>query len=527
MLRDDLFPLELGEALQAHVQDRLGLDLGEGEPGHEGVAGRLHARRSPDEPDHQVQALDRLPEPLQDVGPLFGAGEVVARPPDDHLPPEIDEVVEHLPQRHHLGAAVDEGEHDDAEGRLHGRVLVELVEDDLRDFPLAQLQHDADPVPVRLVPDLGETVELPFTAELGDLGDQRGLVDLVREFGDDDRLAPAPELLGVGPRAHGDDAPSRRVGFADPGGAVDVAAGREVRTLDDREQFPRRRLRVVEDLGEAVDDFTEVVRRDVRGHPDGDPGRAVDEEVGEPGRQHRGLLFGLVVVRYEIDRVAVDVGQHLPGDAGQARFGVAHGRRGVAVDGAEVPLGVDQGVAQVEVLGHPHQRLVDRRVAVRVEVLHGLAHDARALAVARGRAEAHLLHRVEHAAVDRLEPVANVGQRPPDDDGHGVVEVGPPHLVFDGDRLLALRHRELPPGCRRNPGTSRSVRRGGRYTSMVASSAWVAMNSRRGSTWSPISLVKILSAPTASSMVTRRSVRVSGFMVVSHSCSGFISPSPL
>src|SRR5262249_35660262 len=182
-------------------------------------------------------------------------------------------------------------------------------------------------------------------------------------------------------------------------------------------------------------------------------------------------------------------------------------------------------IAEVEVLGHPHQRLVDRRVPVRVEVLHGFAHDAGALAVARGGAEPHLLHRVEHPPMNGLEAVADIGQRPPDDDGHGVVEIGPPHLVFDGDRLLALRHRGLRSEGRW--GTRLPGRGGGRYTSMVASSAWVAMKSRRGSTWSPMSLVKISSAPTASSMVTRRRVRVSGFMVVSQSCSGFISPSPL
>src|SRR5215472_13478107 len=57
----------------------------------------------------------------------------------------------------------------------------------------------------------------------------------------------------------------------------------------------------------------------------------------------------------------------------------------------------------------------------------------------------------------------------------------------------------------------------------TTSRAFFSMNSRRGSTASPIRMVKISSAPTASSMLTRRSVRVSGFMVVSQSCSGFRS----
>ena len=47
-------------------------------------------------------------------------------------------------------------------------------------------------------------------------------------------------------------------------------------------------------------------------------------------------------------------------------LGVAHRPRRVAVDRAEVALAVDQQVAQREVLRHAHERVVDRRVAVRV-----------------------------------------------------------------------------------------------------------------------------------------------------------------
>jgi pyridoxine 4-dehydrogenase len=58
-------------------------------------------------------------------------------------------------------------------------------------------------------------------------------------------------------------------------------------------------------------------------------------------------------------------------------------------------------------------------------------------------------------------------------------------------------------------------------------SAFFSMNSRRGSTESPINVVKMSSAATASSMRTCIRRRVSGLMVVSHNCSAFISPRPL
>src|SRR3989304_5559309 len=64
-------------------------------------------------------------------------------------------------------------------------------------------------------------------------------------------------------------------------------------------------------------------------------------------------------------------------------------------------------------------------------------------------------------------------------------------------------------------------------SSEETSRAFFSMNSLRGSTWSPISFVKISSASVSSPISTRRSSRDSGFIAVSHSCSGFISPRPL
>src|SRR5690606_15096526 len=78
-----------------------------------------------------------------------------------------------------------------------------------------------------------------------------------------------------------------------------------------------------------------------------------------------------------------------------------------------------------------------------------------------------------------------------------------------------------PDGCRAGPLSLF-------YTSrLLTYFVFRSMNSRRGSTSSAISSSKSFDASAASSMVTRRIVRVSGFMVVSQSWSGFISPRPL
>ena len=68
-------------------------------------------------------------------------------------------------------------------------------------------------------------------------------------------------------------------------------------------------------------------------------------------------------------------------DLAQAHLGVAHRRRRIAVDRAEIALPVDQRQAHGEILRHAHQRVVDRLVAVRMVFTDDVADDARRLAV--------------------------------------------------------------------------------------------------------------------------------------------------
>ena len=64
-----------------------------------------------------------------------------------------------------------------------------------------------------------------------------------------------------------------------------------------------------------------------------------------------------------------------PRDLGQPRFGVAHGGGIIAVDIAEIALPVDQRIALGEILREAHQRVVDRLVAMRMELAHHVADD--------------------------------------------------------------------------------------------------------------------------------------------------------
>ena len=221
-----------------------------------------------------------------------------------------------------------------------------------------------------------------------DLLHEPRLVHLVRQLGDDDlRLVALFVLLDRGARAHDDLAAPRLDVVLDPRLAVDVRAGREIGPVDEPADRVDGKLRIVDHRRDRRGHLAQVVRRNVRRHADRDAARPVDEQVRQPAGQHRGLLEAVVEVRREIDRVLVDVGRASPSRSRVRRaLGIAIRRRGIAVDRSEVPLAVDQRIAQREILHHADERVVHALVAVRMVLAEHVADDRRRLLVRRGPA---------------------------------------------------------------------------------------------------------------------------------------------
>ena len=259
-------------------------------------------------------------------------------------------------------------------------------------------------------------------------------VDLVRNFGDDDVFAVLADFLDGGLGAHHEAAAAGFVGGFDAFAAGDVRAGRKIRTGHDLHDFFQRRVRLVDQNDRGVHDFAQIVRRNVRGHADGDAAGAVHQQIRNARRQDERLFARLVKVGNEIDGFFFEVGENVFADFRETRFGVPHGRRRIAVDGTEISLAVDQRVTHVEVLRQADERGIDDGFAVRVVVAGGVAADLGAFAVAAIRREAEVVHGHEDAALHGLEAVAHVGQRARDDHAHRVVEIRLLHLGFDIDR---------------------------------------------------------------------------------------------
>ena len=113
--------------------------------------------------------------------------EVELGAPADDVAAVVDVVLEDALERQRLRLAVDQRQHVHVERQLHRRVLEEVVEHLVRVEVALDLDVDAHPVAVGLVAQVGDAVDPLLLDEVGDLLEQRGLVHLVGQLGDDDR----------------------------------------------------------------------------------------------------------------------------------------------------------------------------------------------------------------------------------------------------------------------------------------------------------------------------------------------------
>ena len=142
----------------------------------------------------------------------------------------------------------------------------------------------------------------------------------------------------------------------------------------------------------------------------------------------------------------------------EAALGVAHRRGAVAVERPEIARAVDQRIAQREGLRHADERFVERGVAVRVEAAHHVADHLGALAVLGVGGQALLPHRVEDAALHRLQAVADVGQRARGDDRERVVEIARLRRLVQRD--VGRAAGSVSAAARADASSARARRRG-------------------------------------------------------------------
>ncbi len=421
LLAADLHLFQAGQLLQLGFQDVVSLVFGQAEARDQRC---LRFVLGTDDVDHLVQVEEGHQQAFQQVQAALDLLQAVLQAAGDGGAAERQPFAEQHLQVLYLRTAVQPDHVEvDAVAALHVRggeqVAHQLVGVDAVG---ARHQHHAHRVGVvGFIAHVFQPRQLLGAHLRGNLLDHLRRRHLERQRGDHHVV----RFLGEG-RTRTHAAVAGLVHRAQVVGRGDDLGGRRiVRALHVLAQVAHAGIGIVQQVQQRADDLVEVVRRHVGGHAHGDAGGAVQQQVRQARRHPGRFLQGAVEVRRPVGGALAQLAQQHFGDRGQLGFGVAHRRERLrVVAGAEVALALDQRVAVGERLRHQHQRLVARAVAMRVVLTDHVTDGARGLLRLGRGIQAQLAHRIDDAALHRLQAIADERQGTVEHHVHRIVEVG-------------------------------------------------------------------------------------------------------
>ncbi len=369
-----------------------------------------------DDLDDFVDIRKREHQPLDDMRPLFRLVEIVSGSADDDLFLMVEIVIENIAQVENFGfrTVFHKRQQNDSVRNLQVGMFIESVENDLRVRVFLALDHDTQALSARLFADVRNALQTFVAHHVCDRLDELRLVDLIGQLCHYDtasRIAARAVLLDVALGADDEISLSRAVCLADSRAPHDDTARRKVGRGDKVHELFHRDVGIVDHRDRSVDNFRKVVRGNVRRHADRDSVRSVDKQIGKARRKHRGFRFVTVEVGEEIHRLFVEIAQHFGGELRKARLRITHCRGGISVYRTEVSVSVHKRKVDGEILRETHERVVHRRIPVRVIFTQHVADDSCALAVSLVVVQSHFVHGEQNSSVHGFESVANVGNR--------------------------------------------------------------------------------------------------------------------
>ena len=209
-----------------------------------------------------------------------------------------------------------------------------------------------------------------FLVKFCDFFYQARLVHAIRNFRNYNLVAPALCFLNLGHTANRYASAPGLIGLLHWRTAVNGRTSWEIRATHVPHQIVDRNIVVINNFNRCINQFAQVMRRNIGRHTDRDTNLAVEQQVWQFRWQHNRLALRTVKVITKINRFFFDIYQHIVGWFSHAGLGVTHRRWLVAVHRTKVTLALNKRIAERPPLRQTHHRVINRRVAVRVIFTH-------------------------------------------------------------------------------------------------------------------------------------------------------------
>jgi len=306
--------------------------------------------------------------------------------------------------------AIDQRNHIDAKYVLHHGLLVEIVQNNFGYFTTTQLDNDTHAVLIGFIAQFCDAIKFFVFYQLGNFFKQASLVNLVRQLGNDQRVL-AVSFVGfhMGFGAHINAATTGVVSLMYTLGAVDNACCREIRSRQMLHDATDIQFGIFNQGDGGIDDFIDIMRRYIGSHTNSDTGGAIDQQPRNTGWKNQWFVFGFIVVRAEIDRFLVEVGQEFVGQLGHANFCITHGRCGITINRTKVTLAIDQHVAHRKRLCHADNGVIHGGITMWMVFTNNITHHSGGFFIGFVPVVAQYTHSVKYAPVNRFQAIPDIG----------------------------------------------------------------------------------------------------------------------
>ena len=213
--------------------------------------------------------------------------------------------------------------------------------------------------------------------------------------------------------------------------AKDLSRCREIRSRNDFHQLWNRDIRVLANSKYSVNDFSQLMWRDICCHPYCDTGSTVYKQVWKTCRQYDWFSFRSIVVILVVNGVFIDVPKNLHGNFRHSCLGVTHCCRCVPIDRSEVSMPIYKHVPEVEVLRHTYHRVVNGGVTMRVILPDYFPYDTGGFLVGLIRCHAQIVHCIQNTAMNWFQSVPYIRQGTGYNYTHGIVKERCSHFLTD------------------------------------------------------------------------------------------------
>ncbi len=182
----DFLTFERGQPSQLHLQDRVGLRFGQGEPFNERGTCDISRGAFTDQFDHQVQLIERCEQSLQNMSAFAGALQIENAAAAHNFEAMIQINAQRLFEAERARFVINQRQHDHAERVLQRRKLEQAGEyvGGLR--AAADFDHDPQALPIQFVAQIADPVDPTIADQIGHTLDQAVLVGLIRDLADND-----------------------------------------------------------------------------------------------------------------------------------------------------------------------------------------------------------------------------------------------------------------------------------------------------------------------------------------------------